>query len=243
MPGSCTVSSRRRSDSHAGATERAAVHARRGAAIEQAVCFRLLEGDDLSLVRAFVEVESLSNTYSLLGGMGLLQAGSEIMLGRDDRKDFFADAFGPGAAHDSSSVERQTVGTAARERWFFINGIVTSRALARKNAARLQDLLGKSFTIVHNPTQGLVHDIIESALQKFTNINTEPVARAFVEIAIAILNEDVNPGGKNKKAKGVLLGQQESRFIEFVRKHRAANGGSPIAGSKPHSPRAQPSVA
>lgn len=168
-------------------------------------CYRLLDGEDLRLVRAFLEVESLSNTYSLLGGKGLREGASEIMLEGPDRAAFVADAFGPGRAHDTSYVERQAGWEDGDERWFFINGIATSRPLARLNARRLRELLGKSFAFIHNPTQGPVHDIIESALQKFTNVNTEPVARAFVEIASALLDDEVEKVAIVAHSQGTIV--------------------------------------
>src|SRR5262249_49444321 len=79
-----------------------------------------------------------------------------------------------------------------KEQWFFINGIGTDKDLALKNAERLRDLFAKEFITIYNPTQGLLLDLAESALQKFRNVNTEPVARAFIEIATALADNNVN---------------------------------------------------
>jgi hypothetical protein len=151
-------------------------------------CYEQLEGDDLRLMRSFLEVESISNSVSLLG-RGLFERDSDSKLVLQE--DFLKDAFGLDAAHDDSMVEDYPEPNTGRQRWFFVNGIVTSREMARSNVDRLRALFSKTFTIVHIPTQGLVHDLVESTLQKFTNLNTEPVARAFIAIVDCILDPTV----------------------------------------------------
>jgi hypothetical protein len=101
------------------------------------------------------------------------------------------DSFGSLATRDNSSVIRPENANQGNERWFFINGISTSRELAQQNARALRAIFAHEITTIHNPTQGFVHDLVEAALQKLTNINTEPVARAFVEIVEALLNDSV----------------------------------------------------
>ena len=153
--------------------------------------FEQLDGGDKRVLRAFLDPESLSNTYSLLVGAGSLNTASEYRISSADLVHLLHDTMGTEATFDNSFVERKEGPDAfPHERWFFINGIATSRELARRGARRLQDMFGRSFTLIHNPTQGLTNDLLESAMQKFTNVNTEPVARAFVEIAKALLDAE-----------------------------------------------------
>jgi hypothetical protein len=152
-------------------------------------CSKQLDGGDKRVMRAFVDPESFSNTMSLLIGRGTLTANSELRLSCSDIVAWLNDAFGIEAAFDNSFVERQPGAEQGEERWVFINGIVTSRAVARRNVYALNRLFERPFTLIHNPTQGLTLDLTESALEKFTNINTEPAARAFLEVGNMLLDD------------------------------------------------------
>jgi hypothetical protein len=156
--------------------------------------FRQLDGGDKRVLRAFLDPESLSNTWSLLVGDGALNQASEYRIKPNELIRMLQDTMGTEATFDNSFVENvpdEEHDNFPDERWFFINGIATSRELAQHNAERLHALFGRRLTLVHNPTQGLTNDLLESAMQKFTNVNTEPVARAFVEIARALLDDNI----------------------------------------------------
>lgn len=148
-----------------------------------------LDGGDKRILRAFLDPESISNTASLLFGKGVFGENAELSMPPREVIRLLRDAFGTEATFDNSFVERDAGVAACRERWFFINGIATSREFARRNVATLRTAFGRPFTLIHNPTQGLTTDLMESCLQKFTNANTEPVARAFLEIAQALLDD------------------------------------------------------
>jgi hypothetical protein len=148
-------------------------------------CFAQLDGGDKRIIRAFLDPESFSNTYSILGGKS--GSASEYASLRKHGAELLSDAFGAEARFDNSFVDPATRAQDLGERWFFVNGIVTSRGLARHNRTKLEQLFERGITLIHNPTQGLTYDLVESTLQKFTNINTEVVARAFLEIGEALL--------------------------------------------------------
>jgi hypothetical protein len=152
-------------------------------------CSKQLDGGDKRVMRAFVDPESVSNTMSLLLGRGGLSAGSELRLSCSEIVAWLNDALGTEAAFDNSFVECQPGADHGEERWVFINGIVTSRAVAHRNVYALNRLFERPFTLIHNPTQGLTFDLTESALEKFTNVNTEPVARAFLQIGTMLLDD------------------------------------------------------
>ena len=154
--------------------------------------YRDLDGGDKRILRAFLDPDSLSNTWSLLGGGSALGTDGEFRLPAADIVQLLSDAFGTEATFDNSFVERHPEVPARPERWFFLNGIATSRQVARRNVEKLSELFNRRFTLIHNPTQGLTNDLMESSLQKFTNANTEPVARAFLEISRALLDDEVN---------------------------------------------------
>jgi hypothetical protein len=154
-------------------------------------CYEQMDGGDKRIMRAFLDPDSVSNTYSLLGGRQPPRADSEFGLSGMEVVRFFQDTLGSEAAFDNSFVDRQPGADSGPERWFFVNGIATSRELARRNVATLHAMFKRPFTLIHNPTQSLTDDLVEAALQKFTNINSEPVARAFLEIANALLEPTV----------------------------------------------------
>ena len=156
-------------------------------------CFEQLDGGDKRMIRAFLDPDSVSNTYSLVGGPFPLpkidHPGGQLAALGTLASNWLQDALGVEAEFDNSFVEREPPRNG--ERWFFINGIANSRELARDDADALRGMFQRPITLIHNPTQGLTNDLVESALQKFTNINTEPVARAFLEVVDALLDEQV----------------------------------------------------
>lgn len=158
--------------------------------------YRLLDGGSKRIIRAFLDPETVSNTYSMLGGRGGMNVESEYRSSRAEVVRYLLDVAGSEATFDNSFVEVQrdadgADATEGPERWFFINGIATGRDLARRNVTALYRMFRRPFTLIHNPTHGLLEDLVECALQKFTNINTEPVARAFLHIADALLDDRV----------------------------------------------------
>jgi hypothetical protein len=60
-----------------------------------------------------------------------------------------------------------------REKWFFINGIVTNEDLATSNAKYLALLFHRPITVLHNPTNGIGLDILQSAMGKFGHNNVQ----------------------------------------------------------------------
>lgn len=69
-------------------------------------------------------------------------------------------------------VDNQMPEKFENEKWFFINGIVTNEDLAEANAKYLIQLFHRPVTILHNPTNGIFLDLMQSAVGKkgYTNI-------------------------------------------------------------------------
>lgn len=177
--------------------------------------YRQLDGGDRRIMASFLDPESLSNTESIFGdprsfigamptwvlsclGLSARILGtfgsdpySEYALGFCRFLDLLNDALGTHADDDTPVILNDRHVHDGSERWFFINGVATSRELARLNANRLHALLKRDIVVIHNPTGGLTADLVESAMEKFTNVNTEPVALAFVEIAKALMDPKV----------------------------------------------------
>jgi hypothetical protein len=153
-----------------------------------------LDNGDREVMRAFPDASALVNVLSVLGTRRapLRQGDGELAIGLRESLTYLADMFGPDAAlGPTPELVVQHGADDGPERWFFVNGIATNLATAVRNAQCLQRIFGRPVTIIYNPTQGFVEDLAESALQKFTNINTEVVARAFLAISEALLNPHV----------------------------------------------------
>jgi len=169
--------------------------------------FAQLEGGDVRLLDSFLDPNPLSNTVSLLGwplDLRWPSPDSELHLGLEpwNAVAFLQDTGGPLAPYGNSAVLGD--GREA-ERWFFLNGILTDRQLALRNAARLRDLLDRDVVTIYDSTQGLIPDLVASALQKFTNIHTEPVAFALIQIGKALLDPAVRRVAVVAHSRGTIV--------------------------------------
>ena len=94
-----------------------------------------------------------------------------------------------------------------REKWFFINGIMTNDDVAQLNAAYLSDLFHRPITLIQNSTCGLVSDLAECALGKQWRRTTEAVKKAFPAIHAAL---------KSEKEKVVIIAHSQGTIIASV---------------------------
>ena len=202
--------------------------------------FARLDGGDIQITRSFLDPDPISNTVSLLGMdprvifaplcvlganswarkfLNKLNADLDAEFYFDDFESLHAsaqDSLGPDARYSTPFVEKQAHSEDDDERWFFINGIATTRDLARKNAAKLSKLLNRCFITIYNPTQGLSDDLVESAVQKFTNVNTEPTAAAFIEIAEALADPHVKRVVVVAHSQGTIIAGDVLDLIYFA---------------------------
>ncbi|KAL4869818.1 hypothetical protein BDV12DRAFT_167278 [Aspergillus spectabilis] len=74
------------------------------------------------------------------------------------------------------------------EHWIFINGIACGQTWLQMNIDRLGLTFGRKVTGVHNPTTGLVFDIIQCLIQRVFSYATEDVRGAYSTIRAALLN-------------------------------------------------------
>ncbi len=94
-----------------------------------------------------------------------------------------------------------------REKWFFINGIMTNDDVAQLNAAYLSDLFHRPLTLIQNATSGLIPDLVECALGKQWRRTTEAVKKAFPAIHAAL---------KSEKDKVVIIAHSQGTIIASV---------------------------
>jgi hypothetical protein len=95
-----------------------------------------------------------------------------------------------------------------RERWFFINGIMTNAAVAQLNAAYLAFLFHRPITLIQNSTGGVVEDLVECALDKAFGQPGEAAAKAVPAIYDALKD----PG----KDRVVLVAHSQGTIIASV---------------------------
>lgn len=94
-----------------------------------------------------------------------------------------------------------------RERWFFINGIMTNDDVAQLNAAYLSDLFHRPITLIQNSTCGLISDLAECALGKQWTRTTEAVKKTFPAIHAAL---------KSEKERVVVIAHSQGTIIASV---------------------------
>ncbi len=82
----------------------------------------------------------------------------------------------------SESPERSTIDD--RQKWFFLNGICTNKDVLHLNGKALAELFGRKIYLLHNPSDGIVLDLLECAvgrtMQPFSTLD-ESVAEILKE--------------------------------------------------------------
>jgi hypothetical protein len=102
---------------------------------------------------------------------------------------------------DVSMVEDST--KYENEKWFFINGIVTNEDLAASNGKYISLLFQRPVTVLHNPTNGIGLDIMQSMMGKFGQNNVEFAKFVLPQIRKAL----------SEKEKVVLISHSQGTLI------------------------------
>ena len=89
------------------------------------------------------------------------------------------------------------------EAWFFINGIMTDTMVADINREYLSILFKRAINLIHNPTDTILFDLIECALGKGWQRNTEPANLAVKDLEDAL----------KKKQKVVVIAHSQGTII------------------------------
>ena len=113
------------------------------------------------------------------------------------------------------------------ERWFFINGVATNRAVAEMNAALLSRIFGRSFTVIQNSTNSLALDLAQCVIGKEyktrPNLNsmgtmTEPALKATLAVLAALNQEEVRKVVVVAHSQGTIIMANALRaIVAFLR--------------------------
>ncbi|KAL4786339.1 hypothetical protein BJX76DRAFT_124267 [Aspergillus varians] len=76
------------------------------------------------------------------------------------------------------------------EHWVFINGIACGQTWLQNNIDRLGYTFGRKVTGVHNPSAGLVFDIVQCLIQRDLAFATQDVRDAYALLRAALLNPE-----------------------------------------------------
>ena len=74
------------------------------------------------------------------------------------------------------------------EQWIFVNGICTDRTIASLNASCLSDLFQKTITVIHNPTRGIIPDLVECVFERTFDRTCDISLAVFHEVMAAVFN-------------------------------------------------------
>mmetsp|Transcript_17910 Transcript_17910/g.50953 ORF Transcript_17910/g.50953 Transcript_17910/m.50953 type:complete len:283 (-) Transcript_17910:951-1799(-) len=105
------------------------------------------------------------------------------------------------------------------EAWIYVNGVGTGMPIAVENAKRLVELFGRSITVVHNPTDSFIVDLLECVAGKLKLMwwwKVEPVG-----VVLRTVEQAFDQG----KTKVVLIGHSQGTIIvnnvldRIARKH------------------------
>ena len=74
----------------------------------------------------------------------------------------------------------------SNEEWFFVNGVATNKDLAMRNAICLSEIFQKTITVVHNPTHGLVPDLVECVFERTFDNDCAVTKDLYTEVYVAL---------------------------------------------------------
>ncbi|KKK18240.1 heme peroxidase family protein [Aspergillus ochraceoroseus] len=74
----------------------------------------------------------------------------------------------------------------ASEPWFFINGVATGRHWHLSNLALLAEIFGREIVGIHNPTKGLILDLIECLIQRDLDYKTIDIRQGRAQLRAAL---------------------------------------------------------
>lgn len=94
--------------------------------------------------------------------------------------------------------------TRREEVWFFLNGICTNHTVLQLNGEALASIFGRQISLLHNPTDGIVLDLLECLAGRTYEI-FEPVSRSVADILETVL--------KVQKKKVVLIAHSQGGII------------------------------
>ncbi|WEW59402.1 hypothetical protein PRK78_004874 [Emydomyces testavorans] len=91
------------------------------------------------------------------------------------------------------------------ERWVFVNGILQSHYGLRQNCDRLARIFGRVIVGIHNPTYGLIGDLLECIIQRSFSYNNYIIRFTYDHVKAYLVNPNVH--------KVVLIGHSQGAII------------------------------
>ncbi len=77
------------------------------------------------------------------------------------------------------------------EAWIYINGIITNRAVAMLNGEYLAELFGRKIEVIHNPTDAILADLLETIAGRLWRVITRADQFAYNHLLSILKKEDI----------------------------------------------------
>jgi hypothetical protein len=106
-----------------------------------------------------------------------------------------------------------------REKWFFINGILTDEGVAQLNATYIADLFHRPITVIQNSTDGAIEDLAECAVEKAFGRNGEATTAAFPAIYDALKDPQAERVVVVAHSQGTIITSVILRLMELIYRH------------------------
>jgi hypothetical protein len=100
------------------------------------------------------------------------------------------------------------------EHWFYINGIMTSKEVAAYNELALENIFGKEFHTLYNPTNGFAADMLEVFYER-TLDNIAPITRQLFDIIDELIYNDKKVRIISYSQGGIIT----NNFLKMIAKH------------------------
>lgn len=75
------------------------------------------------------------------------------------------------------------------ECWIFINGVSVGRHWLQANLNALSSIFGRRIIGIHNPTYGIIFDLLECIIQRDCNFVTDDIRRGYAEVKKNLLDQ------------------------------------------------------
>lgn len=77
------------------------------------------------------------------------------------------------------------------EYWIYLNGVSVGKTWLQSNIDRLSLTFGRRVHGVHNPTDGIIFDVIQCLIQRNFAYSTEDIREAYVSLKDALLKDEI----------------------------------------------------
>eukprot|EP00903_Cladosiphon_okamuranus_P019917 g18304.t1 len=110
---------------------------------------------------------------------------------------------------DEAKVTGDSIDAASPESFFYVNGICTTRRMATDTGKELRQMFGRPVTVVHNPTDSILIDLIECIFAKLWTGQSFATSKPCRLLTDKLAEALQNP----KKTKVVLIAHSQGTII------------------------------